>query len=255
MGLWYNFVMKVTTIKTHKITVADTDLFLILDKYILTLAEGSVVAITSKIVSICEGRVADPNNIDKDELIKQEAEAYLPRSASKYNLLVTLKHNMIVPSAGIDESNANGLYILWPQDSQKTANAVRKYLEKKFKIKNVGVVITDSRTSPLRWGVTGVSLAHSGFSALNSYIGKKDIFQKTLRMTMTNVADGLAGAAVLLMGEGAEQTPLAIIEDVSFVKFQGRNPTAKELKQLHIELKDDIYGPMLTGVKWQKGGL
>ncbi|HEA84526.1 MAG TPA: putative folate metabolism gamma-glutamate ligase [Candidatus Wildermuthbacteria bacterium] len=246
--------MKITAIKTHKITVKDTDLFLVLDKYLPKLKEGSVVAITSKIIAICEGRVADPKDVDKDELIKREAEAYLPRSKSKYNLLVTLKNNMIVPSAGIDESNADGLYVLWPEDSQKTANKVREYLEKKFKIKNVGVVITDSRTSPLRWGVTGISLAHSGFSALNNYIGKKDIFKRVLNMTMTNVADGLAGAAVLLMGEGAEQTPLAIIEDVKFVKFQGRNPTTKELKQLCIKIEDDIYGPMLKGVKWRKGG-
>ncbi len=246
--------MKISPLKTHKITAEDTDLFLILDKYLPKLKEGSVVAITSKIVAICEGRVVDPKSIDKDELVKQEAEVYLPRSMSKYNFLLTLKHNMIIASSGIDESNANGLYVLWPKDPQGTANAVREYLQKKFKIKNVGIIITDSRTSPLRWGVTGIALAHSGFSALNNYIGKKDIFKKPLKVTMANIADGLAGASVLSMGEGAEQTPMAVIENLPFVEFQGRNPTAKELKQLRIELKDDIYAPMLTGVRWMRGG-
>jgi len=246
--------MQVATIKTHKISTKDKDLFLILDKYLPKLKEGSVVAITSKIIAVCDGRVVDPKDIDKDELIQENADAYLPRSTSKYELLVTLTNNMIVPSAGIDESNADGLYILWPKNPQKTANQVREYLQKKHKIKNVGVVITDSRTSPLRWGVTGVSLAHSGFSALNNYIGKEDLFKRVLKMTMTNVADGLAGSAVLLMGEGAEQTPFAVIEDIPFVKFQGRNPTTKELKQLRIELEDDIYGPMIAAAKWKKGG-
>ena len=245
--------MKLTAIKTHKITKKDTDLFLVLDKYLPKLTEGSIVAITSKIVAICEGRVVDPKGIDKDELVKQEAEVYLPRSMSKYNFLLTLKHNMIIASAGIDESNANGLYVLWPKDPQGAANRIRKYLQEKFHVKNVGVVITDSRTSPLRWGVTGISLAHSGFSSLNNYIGKKDIFKNPLKVTMANVADGLAAASVLVMGEGAEQTPLAVVEDLPFITFQGRNPTVKELKQLRIELKDDIYGPMLTGVKWRKG--
>ena len=246
--------MKITPVKTHKITTKDTDLFLILDKYLPKLKEGSVVAITSKIVAICEGRLVDPKSIDKDELVKQEAEVYLPRSMSKYNFLLTLKRNMIIASSGIDESNANGLYVLWPENPQETANTIREYLQEKFNIKNVGVVITDSRTSPLRWGVTGIALAHSGFSALNNYIGKKDIFKNPLRVTMANVADGLAAASVLSMGEGAEQTPMAVTENVPFVEFQGRNPTVKELKQLRIELKDDIYAPMLTGVKWKRGG-
>jgi F420-0:gamma-glutamyl ligase len=56
------------------------------------------------------------------------------------------------------------------------------------------------------------------------------------------------------MGEGNEQTPLAVIEDVPFVKFQARNPLKKELESFHIDMEDDLYAPLLKGVKWRKGG-
>jgi len=56
-----------------------------------------------------------------------------------------------------------------------------------------------------------------------------------------------------VMGEGKEQTPLAVIEDVPFVKFQNKNPSKKELKNFHINMEDDLYGPLLKSVKWIKG--
>jgi F420-0:gamma-glutamyl ligase len=68
------------------------------------------------------------------------------------------------------------------------------------------------------------------------------------------VALGLAAAAVLAMGEGTEQTPIAIITDVSFVKFQQRDPTKEELEYFYIKNKEeDLFAPFLNAVKWQKG--
>ena len=162
---------------------------------------------------------------------------------------------MVITDSVIDETNGKGYYIHWPKDQQKTANDVRKYLAKKFKLKRVGVIITDSKTSPLRWGVTGVTITHSGFAPLNDYIGTKDIFGRELKFTKSNIMDALGGAAVLVMGEGKEQTPLAIIEDVPLVNFQQRNPTAKELREVNITaLEDDLYKELLCSVKWRKGG-
>ena len=69
----------------------------------------------------------------------------------------------------------------------------------------------------------------------------------------SNIADSLATAAVTVMGEGNEQQPLAIIEDLPFVAFQDRNPTAKELEELKIKLEDDVYASLLTSVTWKTG--
>jgi dihydrofolate synthase / folylpolyglutamate synthase len=113
--------------------------------------------------------------------------------------------------------------------------------------------ITDSKTAPLRVGVTGVALAYSGFQALNEYMGTKALFGRALRMIKVNVVDALATAAVLVMGEGSEQTPLAAVEELPFVTLQEREPSPAEVQQLRIAVEDDIYGPLLTSVQGHKG--
>lgn len=244
--------MNIKSIKTHKITPGD-DLFKVLNKYLPVIQEKTIVAVTSKIVSICEGRVVKINDVQKDDLIEQEAEYFLPRETNPYNVSLTITRNNLAATAGIDESNGNGYYILWPENPQKTANEVRGYLCKKFSIQNCGIIITDSKTTPFRWGVTAVSLAHSGFSAVKDYIGTKDIFGRKFEYEKLNIADCLASASSVVMGEGKEQTPLAVITDVSFVQFQKRNPTKKELDDLEITLEEDLYSPILKSVRWKKG--
>lgn len=261
--------MKVTAIKTHKITAKDKDLFAILDTYLPKLKEESVVAITSKIISIFEGRIVPIKEVSKvgkvskvsegehgkqkDELIAQEAQYFLPRNQNKWRVSLTIARNNLVATAGIDESNGNGYYILWPKNPQETANAIRLYLKQRFNLNKIGVVITDSKTTPLRWGTTGFSLAHSGFAAIRDYIGKPDVFGRKLVYTKLNVADSLAAMTVLAMGEGKEQTPIAIIENPNNIVFQKRNPSKKELASLRISKDSDLYAPLLKSVKWKKG--
>lgn len=93
-------------------------------------------------------------------------------------------------------------------------------MKSKFKLRNLGVIITDSTTSPLRYGVTGKCITYCGFKGVKSKIGEPDLFGRNLRMTRVNVADALSAAAVLCMGESKEQTPLDIIDDLPFVEFQ-----------------------------------
>lgn len=245
--------MNVYTIKTHQITTQDKDLFAILDAYLPTLREGAILAITSKIVAISEGAVAKIGAVDKQALIEQEADYFLPPNTNRYGVTLTIKHGLLIPNAGVDESNGNGYHILWPRQPQATANAVRAYLCRRFNLQQVGVLITDSHVTPLRMGVTGVALAHSGFLALNNYIGVSDLFDRPLRMTQANLADALATTAVMLMGEGNEQTPLAVTEDVPFVTFQAHDPADAELQQLRIAREDDLYGALLGSVQWRKG--
>lgn len=245
--------MKVTAIKTHKITVSDCDLIKILDKYLLKFSEKSILVITSKIVSITEGRLVKTDGVDKDELIRRESQFYLPREQNRYNVSLTIARNMLAATAGIDESNADGYYVLWPKDPQQTVNSVRLHLKRRCNLIDVGVMITDSRTAPLRWGVTSVALAYSGFKPLKDYIGKKDLFGRKFKFEKLSIIDSLASAASVVMGEGDERTPIAIINDLPFVEFQDRNPTKKELKDLNISMDEDLYGPFLKSVKWKKG--
>src|SRR5690606_530209 len=120
---------------------------------------------------------------------------------------VTIKNNILAVNAGVDESNSNGLLVLWPRNPQESADRIRVYLKEKFGLKNVGVLITDSKTTPLRYGITGIGIAHSGFLAINDFVGTPDIFGRTLKMTKVNVMDGIAAASAVVMGEASEQTP------------------------------------------------
>jgi dihydrofolate synthase / folylpolyglutamate synthase len=245
--------MIVKPYKTHKVKPGD-DLHNILDKYLPRVNENSIIAIASKIVGICEGRVVKIESADqKDELVKQEADYYLPREYNQYGFMITINKGILVASAGIDESNSGEYFSLWPEDPQKSANEIREYLIKKCNLTNLGVIITDSKLTPLRWGVTGVALAHSGFQSLNSYIGQPDIFGRLMHAEKSNVADSLATAAVAEMGEGNEQQPLAVITEANFVQFQPRNPTQEELNNLKISLEDDVYASLLTAMEWKKG--
>lgn len=249
--------MNIKTIKTRKITSEDKDILAIIDKYVTTLEENSILVVTSKIVAICEGRIQKINKKteteDKERLVKQESEMYIDKNENQYGFYLTITQNLLIPTAGIDESNGNGYYILWPKNPYETANKIREHLVSKFKISNLGVIITDSKTTPLRWGTTGVSIAHSGFNALNNYIGKPDLFGREMRVTKANVADGLAAAAVASMGEGQEQTPLAIISEISNVEFTNQNTTDEEIKNLKISLDEDVYAPILKRAPWKTG--
>lgn len=243
--------MNIRSIKTKKVEVGD-NLFTLLDTYLPVVTEKSILAITSKIVSICEGNIIPiTEEIDKKELVYKEADYYLPKEKNKYGIILTIKNNMLAPTAGIDESNSNGFYILWPKDPQKSANVIRNHIKAKFNLNDFGVIITDSKTSPLRWGTTGTCIAYSGIKPLNNYIGKKDIFGKEMKVTKANIVDALAVSSVLVMGEGKEQTPLALISDLPFVSFNKADPTEKEIIDLLISPEDDLYGELLTSVEWK----
>ena len=240
--------MKVEAIKTRIIKPRD-DILDILDKYLLILVEGDIVAVTSKIVAICEGRIVD--NFNKSKLIRKEADFYLP-TKNKSEIMLTIKNNILIPNAGIDESNANGKLILWPKNPWQSAEKIRKYLAKKFNLQKIGIIITDSKTTPLRFGTTGVALACSGFEPVKDYIGSRDIFGRKLEVTKANIADGLAATAVLVMGEGSEMTPIARISEVPFVNFNSSLSSSQMMDELTIKPEKDLYSPILNKVKWQK---
>lgn len=246
--------MIVDPVHTRRVTAGELPLAALLDESLPSLEPGSVVAITSKVVALCEGRVVDPARVDKTRVIEEEADSYLPRSSNRYHVCLTIKRNVLIPSSGVDESNTGGLIVLWPGDPQRAANDAWRHLAERFGARDLGVIVTDSTSAPLRMGVGGIVIAHAGFRAVNDLVGTADLFGRPLAMTRSNVAAGLAAAAVTVMGEGAEQTPLAVIRDLPFVEFQGRVPTDEELAELVIPPEDDLYAPILGCAPWRSGG-
>ncbi len=252
--------MLIKPIKTRPFLPPRDDLFALIKEALpprrdaaVGLKEASILVITSKIVSIAQGRCVKIEEVpDKDELIKKEADFYLPREkVPKGWVMLTMKHNILIPTAGIDESNANGYYVLWPKKPFAIARNIYNFIQKEFGLKKFGVIISDSHTVPLRWGTMGIALSYWGFWPLKDYRGTKDIFGRTLKITQSNIADALATAAVMIIGEGSEQTPIAIIEDINFVEFGNFDFLKKN--PLAIDRKVDIYGPLLNAMEWKKG--
>ncbi len=205
---------------------------------------GSIIVITSKIVALSEGRVRRIKDAGtRARVIKSESQW---RMRTKHTWL-TIKDNMVMASAGVDESNADGKLILLPKNSFAAARRIREELKRHYRIKNLGVIITDSRLLPLRAGIVGVALGYSGFGGIRDYRGTPDIFGRILRLSRTDVADSLATAAVLMMGEGAERQPLAVIKNAP-VEFKDKT----DPRELFIDPREDIYQPLFEKIKKAK---
>ena len=227
--------MKITAITTRVFQEGES-LADFITSHIKWLPEKSILAVTSKIVALAESRTAIVESPEtKAKLIRAESELAIP---TKYCWL-TIKGGLVMASAGIDESNGNGKLILLPRDSFRSANKLRRELLFKYKLKNLGIIITDSRTMPLRAGVMGVAVAYAGLNGIRDYRGRSDIFGRKLKVSRTDVVDSLATAAVLLMGEADERQPLAIIKNAP-VEFCDR----VQKKELYIDIRDDMYRPL-----------
>ncbi|CRI33279.1 Coenzyme F420:L-glutamate ligase [Chlamydia pneumoniae] len=240
--------MKITTVKTPKIYPYD-DLYSILESSLPKLNERSIVVITSKIVSLCEGAVVELEKVSKDELIKQEADAYV--FVEKYGIYLTKKWGILIPSAGIDESNVEGYFVLYPRDFLLSVNTLGDWLRNFYHLEHCGIIISDSHTTPLRRGTMGLGLCWNGFFPLYNYVGKPDCFGRALKMTYSNLLDGLSAAAVLCMGEGDEQTPIAIIEEAPKITFHSSPTTLQDMSTLAIAEDEDLYGPLLQSMAWE----
>lgn len=245
--------MNILAIKTERLSAGAMDIFTLLDKSITSMSEKNVLVVTSKIVSLCQNRVIPVGTQGLDELVRKNSDYYLEGDFGKYGYHFSIVNNTLISRAGIDESNSDGNYVLWPATPQKTASAIRKYLAKRFKLKAVGVVITDSTVMPLRRGAVGIAIAYSGFVGLRNYIGSADLFGRPFKVSQANIANGLAAAAVLVMGEGTEQTPLCLINDLPFVEFKSNSPSRSELANSNIPLDEDLYAPFLRSAKWRRG--
>jgi F420-0:gamma-glutamyl ligase len=130
--------MQFIPIKTRIFLPPKDDLFQIFDEYISEVKEGDIIFITSKILAIHQGRCIPVGTIEKSDLIKQEADSRTISDAiSGHDTYLTLKNNILIPTAGIDESNANGHYILRPEHLPEATKQIYDYFSQRFLIKNI----------------------------------------------------------------------------------------------------------------------
>ena len=231
-------------VTTDRLVPPKDDLFRILDVHLPALLPGDIVAITSKVLSIHQGRCVRIDNEDELEaLIEREADAYLPKASSKYGISLTIKDYTLIPRAGVDFSNGNGFYILWPDAPSHWAGEIGRHLRRRNRLKQLGIIITDSHCIPLRRGVVGISCGFHGFAPIRDYRGEEDLFGSTMRISQSNLPDSLASAAVNLMGEGSECCPIVVIRNWPRVEFIDDHKPAHEA--LYIAPEEDLFRPLL----------
>ena len=228
-------------VKTRIIHPPKDDISDIIDA--LDVKNGDIVFITSKILGISEGRTAKIGDISKEELIRREADRYLAYESPSgdYHVNLTVTQDVLIPAAGIDESNADGYYVMWPSNPDASCSKIRDYLMQKHHLTRLGVIATDSHTTPLRWGVTGITIGLAGVVPLRDIRGEPDLFGRKMHLTKVNLLDPLSSMAVLLMGESAESTPIVILRGYAGIPFSD----SASMADYKIAPGTDIYQPLL----------
>lgn len=187
------------------------------DGDILILAESAVATAEHRMVKLSDVK---PSEMAKDfaqnykldpremELILQECDEIIggvPGAA------LTITKGNLSPNAGIDGSNApDGYVILLPENAQKSAELIRTGIKKQYSC-NIGIIIGDSRTQPMRLGCVGIALGTSGIIPVEDARGSQDIYGKPLNITHKATADNLVSAAQVLMGEAGECIPAILV--------------------------------------------
>lgn len=194
---------------------------------------GDILVIAQKIVSKAEGRMirladVDPSEsacelareVDKDarlvELILRES-AEVVRTAPGV-VIVRHKLGLVCANAGIDQSNIDHGDAEWalllPENPDNSARELRARLVAASG-RNLGVIICDSINRPWRLGTVSIAIGSAGVKVLDDQRGQADIYGRTLTTTMSNIADSVATAASLVMGETIEKVPCVIVRGIS----------------------------------------
>ena len=205
----------------------------------VSLADGDVLVVTSKILSRAEGRFVElprvepsaratelAREVNKDpravELILRESTAISRRAPGV--LVVRHRLGFVVANAGIDSSNAvppdarpgSGPWaLLLPEAPDASAAAIRAKLEAESRAR-VGIVISDSFGRPFRLGTVGTAIGVSGLPPLWDRRGEPDLFGRALETTVTALADQVAAVADLVAGQAAERRPVVLVRGLGF---------------------------------------
>ncbi len=214
------------------------------------LRNHDIVAMSSKIVAISQQRVRDVASVKasseatrlarKFALAPAFAQVVLDESdlviGGVRGALLTIKNGDAVANAGVDRKNApKDSVVLWPSAPDTAARRLRIQIKRRFG-KDVGVVVVDSRVSPLRLGTTGFAIGSAGFKPVIDLRGAPDLSGRRMQITFQAVADGLAAVAQLVMGETSDRRPFVVIRGAPSI-FGDRSGIGKA----KLKLKSCLY--------------
>jgi len=217
----------------------------------IDIQEGDIIVIAQTIISRSEGRIVDLKDIKpspfaeilaketgKDprlvEVILRESKGIVRMGG--HHLIMETHHGFICANSGVDRSNVPGeeTVSLLPLDPDASARKIRDEI-KKLTGKDVAVIISDTFGRPLREGAIGVAIGVAGIDPLYDMRGKKDLFGYELKTTLIAIADELASAAELLMGESDEGIPVVIVRGFKYPKGE------YSIKRLLRPVEKDLF--------------
>jgi len=227
----------VTALRDSNITLQDKDILVVAQK-IVSKAEGQTVNLAT--VSPSSRALELARQTEKDarviELILQESNEILRTRVGA--IIVEHKLGFVCANAGIDHSNvspplpagegtreAEEWVLLLPAEPDRSAEKMRDEIQSKTG-KRIGILIIDSHGRAWRNGTVGVAIGIAGLPGLEDLRGESDLFGYTLQVTTVGVADELAAAASLVMGQAAEGTPVVHVRGFP---YELRNATMNEL--------------------------
>lgn len=218
------------------------------------LRENDLLVVSSKAVATSKGRLEELSKVKPSARAKKMAKisGQLPefveivlREADRVlgvrkGAILTIKKGILCANAGVDLSNAPpGFAILMPSNPDAEARKMRKEVSRRSG-RRVGIVISDSNVKPLRVGTVGQAVGSAGFDPVVDYRGHPDLYGRPLRITFQAIADQLATAAQLVMGEGAEKVPAVIVRGLKL------KVTEKPKISPTISPKKDLYAGLLN---------
>ena len=230
----------VNALQENNISLQDNDIFVFAQK-IISKAEGRAVNLAT--ITPSQRAMELSKQTDKDarvvELILQESNEVLRTRVGA--IIVEHKLGFVCANAGIDHSNVAGLgdsaeewVLLLPQNPDRSAEKMRDEIKSKTS-KRVGILIIDSHGRAWRNGTVGVAIGIAGIPGLEDLRGKSDLFGYTLQVTQVGVADELAAAASLMMGQAAEGTPVVHVRGFPYPLREGK------LKDLIRPKEQDLF--------------
>jgi len=175
-------------------------------------AEGNVVNLDTVKPSERAFEIAKQTNKDPAfvEVVLQEAKDIVKIGPN--SIITETKSGIISANSGVDRSNVLGEknVVLLPKDPNKSAQNIRAEIKHLTGV-NVAVIISDTHGRPFRMGEINVAIGVAGIKPIRDRRGEKDLFGYTLRVKQTAIADEVASAAELVMGQACEGIPVAII--------------------------------------------
>lgn len=225
-------------------------LFEALSRARLGIKNGDIIAIASKAVSVAERNILPLGTIEPTGFAKKLGrklglspdfvQIVIDESDALYGgvsgAILTIKNGDATANSGVDRKNAPPKTVIpWPLRPKYSAEKIRRAIDRKLG-KKIGVMIVDSRVTPLRLGTIGFAIASSGFCPVRDERGTTDLYGRKVSITFHALADGIAAAAQVLMGETRETIPFVIVREAPIALARGSRSTS-----MTLPVKDCLY--------------